>query len=241
LPPIDENFKDLKCNCCGWDDDRYMHEPNCNLFKSDMEKPNENFKENLSKCCSATVTIDGDDTEGTHYYVCDKCGKSCDLKTENENFKDFVKLKGLNKTAINEGCQLCDICINDIEQFISDLLEEREKVVKEKYCSVPMGVTRWKEYGLEYGYWDYWLEKEAGPKNYERGFIAGADATGSQMNELKIEEIQKILVKRDEEWLNYLDKTYLEYCRKQNGRDDCKNCGLALDEIKNDLINKLIK
>ena len=47
----------------------------------------------------------------------------------------------------------------DVKQFISSLLAEREKEVKEKYCSVPMGVTRWKEYGIEYGYWDYWMEQ----------------------------------------------------------------------------------
>lgn len=38
-------------------------------------------------------------------------------------------------------------------------------------------------------------------EEYQKGFIAGADATGSQMNELKIEEIQKILKERDKEWL----------------------------------------
>lgn len=34
---------------------------------------------NRSNCHNATVTIGGDDKEGTHYYVCTKCNKPCDL------------------------------------------------------------------------------------------------------------------------------------------------------------------
>ena len=33
-----------------------------------------------SKCCDADVSIGGDDEEGTHYYLCCKCGEACDLK-----------------------------------------------------------------------------------------------------------------------------------------------------------------
>ena len=25
--------EDLKCDCCGWDDEGYQHEPSCNLFR----------------------------------------------------------------------------------------------------------------------------------------------------------------------------------------------------------------
>lgn len=32
-----------------------------------------------SNCCQAPVTVSGDDTEGTHYYVCSKCKNPCDL------------------------------------------------------------------------------------------------------------------------------------------------------------------
>lgn len=31
----------------------------------------------MSKCCSAKVYVDGKET---HYYVCRKCGKACDLR-----------------------------------------------------------------------------------------------------------------------------------------------------------------
>lgn len=36
-------------------------------------------KTNCSDCCNATVTVDGDDREGTRYYVCGKCNKSCNI------------------------------------------------------------------------------------------------------------------------------------------------------------------
>ena len=36
-----------------------------------------------SKCCNALVKVAGDGM--THYYVCSRCGKSCDLQiTDNE-------------------------------------------------------------------------------------------------------------------------------------------------------------
>ena len=40
-------------------------------------KPPENVK-NVSNCCGATISIGGDDLEGTHYCICDKCGQACD-------------------------------------------------------------------------------------------------------------------------------------------------------------------
>ncbi len=30
-----------------------------------------------SKCCNAPVKVEG---RTTHYYVCEKCGKTCDIK-----------------------------------------------------------------------------------------------------------------------------------------------------------------
>lgn len=37
--------KEIKCNCCGWDDGGYMHEPNCNLYKPNKPMENEIIKE----------------------------------------------------------------------------------------------------------------------------------------------------------------------------------------------------
>ena len=34
----------------------------------------------LSNCCKAPVIVDGDDEEGTKYYVCSDCKEPCDAK-----------------------------------------------------------------------------------------------------------------------------------------------------------------
>lgn len=33
------------------------------------------------------------------------------------------------------------------------------------------------------------------------------------------------------ELIDKIDKHYLEYCRQQNGRPDCKNCGLSRESL----------
>jgi hypothetical protein len=38
-----------------------------------------------SKCCRASVKVGGDG--GTHYYVCDACGKACDIAPESKPIK----------------------------------------------------------------------------------------------------------------------------------------------------------
>jgi hypothetical protein len=45
-----------------------------------------NFYER-SKCCGAPVFIGGDDDEGigsTHYFICTKCDKACDIGGEQD-------------------------------------------------------------------------------------------------------------------------------------------------------------
>jgi len=37
------------------------------------------IKDKNSNCCNSFVYVDGDE-EGTHYYVCSKCHKPCDIK-----------------------------------------------------------------------------------------------------------------------------------------------------------------
>lgn len=32
-----------------------------------------------SKCCNEQIRIEGDNKEGTHYYVCTKCDQPCDI------------------------------------------------------------------------------------------------------------------------------------------------------------------
>jgi hypothetical protein len=35
-----------------------------------------------SKCCGANLRVGGDDKEGTHYYVCEKCGEPTDVEVD---------------------------------------------------------------------------------------------------------------------------------------------------------------
>ena len=42
----------------------------------------------LSNCCKTEVKIGGDDKEGTHYYICTKCNKPCDLYSEIKELSD---------------------------------------------------------------------------------------------------------------------------------------------------------
>ncbi len=57
-----------------------------------------------SKCCRADAIVEGDDKEGTHYFVCTKCNKPCDIyiyktkgghlnrkKPIGKEWEDFVK------------------------------------------------------------------------------------------------------------------------------------------------------
>ena len=38
------------------------------------------LEDNLSNCCLSPAFVAGDDLEGTHYYVCSRCGNPCDIK-----------------------------------------------------------------------------------------------------------------------------------------------------------------
>lgn len=54
-------------------------------------------------------------------------------------------------------------------------------------------------------------------------------------NELKdfiTKELQKAKEDTISSVIEEIDKHYLEYCRKYNGRTDCKNCGLDKEDLK---------
>ncbi|MDD4892419.1 MAG: hypothetical protein PHH73_00270 [Candidatus Rickettsiella isopodorum] len=49
-------------------------------------------KKQKSRCCNADVKIGGDDREGTHYYICTKCGEDCDLRIEEQKtIEEIIK------------------------------------------------------------------------------------------------------------------------------------------------------
>lgn len=52
-------------------------------------------KTRISTCCQAPVFVGGDDKEGTHYYVCEKCSKPCDSEGLNTDvlFRELDKAR----------------------------------------------------------------------------------------------------------------------------------------------------
>lgn len=64
-------------------------------------------------------------------------------------------------------------------------------------------------------------------KAEKRGYKQGQINTQEPLDELA-EQIRKETI---EKIIDFIDKNYLEYCRQQNGRDDCKNCGLNKEDL----------
>jgi hypothetical protein len=75
--------------------------------------------EDRSDCCQATVTIGGDNREGTHYYVCSKCNNICDLLVTNT----------VSDHPVSE----------ELEQFEKDLIKSFEECIFNDPGSVPAG------------------------------------------------------------------------------------------------------
>ena len=61
-----------------------------------------------SKCCDARVKIEGDDKEGTFYFVCTKCDEPCDIKSECPHIRHTG---GYCKEVDDyiEGADMCDL------------------------------------------------------------------------------------------------------------------------------------
>lgn len=79
-----------------------------------------NLKE-LSACHKAPVTVGGDDTEGTHYYVCTKCHNICDRLAD----KDSTKLRELfKKHAHYEHSGGNTHCTSFDQQELEELLKD---------------------------------------------------------------------------------------------------------------------
>lgn len=69
-----KNFKDLLTSIA---QARKIYKENKMKDKQKYRKHLENKYLEKSKCCNANVKIEG---KTTHYYVCLKCGKTCDVK-----------------------------------------------------------------------------------------------------------------------------------------------------------------
>jgi hypothetical protein len=95
-----------ECNHCmsNWSEKRAAYRNSCELTRKQLKQdelwgeipewcPLPNSKpsqkdtticdvDELSNCCLSSVFVDGDIKEGTHYYVCSKCGNPCDVRVK---------------------------------------------------------------------------------------------------------------------------------------------------------------
>ena len=112
-------------------------------------------EEEKSNCCSAPVIIGGDDSEGTHYYVCTSCKEPCDLeefmpksiiKRFKEQFSELNHIIHADKNG-NETTKL-----EEVEQF---LLVELQ-ALKEEALKIKFTILEDDKY--EQGYIEGWNE-----------------------------------------------------------------------------------
>jgi hypothetical protein len=74
-------------------------------------------KTRISMCCQAPVFVGGDDREGTHYYICEKCNKPCD----SEGLNTDILFRELDKAREEE-----------YEEGFEDGLQDVKKIEREK-------------------------------------------------------------------------------------------------------------
>lgn len=102
-------------------------------------------KNEVSKCCHAKAYVDTAD-EGTSCYMCEKCGKPCDVTTKNDkpvwpkNKEIDIASHRLNselagyETGWNSAIDQCNACVAGIrEDDFIDLIRF--------YCDGPYSVT----------------------------------------------------------------------------------------------------
>jgi hypothetical protein len=87
-----------------------------------------------SKCCLAEVTVDGDDTEGTHYHVCTQCVKPCDVFMIKDGPEWKKVEKKLNKLSA-EDLQHCAKFAAELSGFMQNF----KMKVWEKYPNRQIG------------------------------------------------------------------------------------------------------
>ena len=61
------------------------------------------------------------------------------------------------------------------------------------------------------------------------------DTNNFRMEAFIASELDTVGGEERERILKSLADNELEYCRQQNGRDECKNCGLDIEELRNRL------
>lgn len=96
-----------------------------------------------SNCHNASVTIGGDDREGTHYYVCSKCNNLCGLTVTNPSvdtpvLKDIEDLMVLIEGKMVEAYDLWSVKppkavdVTEIRKAISELIATKQTEAKDE-------------------------------------------------------------------------------------------------------------
>jgi len=76
-------------------------------------------KTRISMCCQAPVFVGGDDREGTHYYICEKCNKPCDSEGLNTDIL-FRELDKAREEGKREALETLHLKLNDCVVYIND-------------------------------------------------------------------------------------------------------------------------
>ncbi len=85
----------------------------------------------LSNCCKSEVKIGGDDKEGTHYYICTKCNKPCDLYSEIRELSDEELLEScLNLYAIINNPTVSYPNEKEKEDFRNSLFLKKQELLR---------------------------------------------------------------------------------------------------------------
>jgi len=85
----------------------------------------------LSNCCKSEVKIGGDDKEGTHYYICTKCNKPCDLYSEIKELSDEELLEScLNLYAIINNPTVSYPNEKEKEDFRNSLFLKKQELLR---------------------------------------------------------------------------------------------------------------
>ena len=78
-------------------------------------------KKPISNCCKAATSIGG--TGDTHYYVCDKCKKPCDMSSEEKKCKHTKMKKGEPNRYITLHYLMCSNCRKAIRRLTGTDME----------------------------------------------------------------------------------------------------------------------
>lgn len=83
-----QNWQKRHCEKCGYEQRQEVNAYQANLTNltiiGEESMSRQPYSGGISSCCGKGLIVVSDDTEGTSYYECEKCGEPCD----DRNFND---------------------------------------------------------------------------------------------------------------------------------------------------------